>query len=472
MALMPSSLSLAADAIADFVHGWFQAQGEDVLASVDTPVAAAERAKGANAAHAVNFFFYRVAPSAFHQGLTAGDPLFLRLFCLVTPFPSKAQNASAEADADLRLLGEVIRLFHGQPVLPPKPDAPGANDTVYRVQANLLAPNMEEINHIWTTQGTELPYRLSAAYEFALVPLEPLTHRQPGPPVTSALLQVDPSLANAGSPPASAPRPRPSRLARHPPPTGCRCPPGRRRPPDQPPAGRPRDRHAAPGARRPNRRQGPPVPHLVRCCRHHRRCAGNQRPGGQGRTPRCPRRPPRPPDRQAPDRDAAPHRGGTRRRRRLGAARGAGRHLARGHLRMSPLHEAEWQRVAALVTLAEASRAGEALGEAFQQTLATSAEQVQAARAAGLWEGLAAILEPELYQSLVQLDIDLLALALAAEAVPVLAPRLQALQPHIGTPWPSLGLIQELLLLDQTAEVDLMLARLALPPRCRWAASF
>jgi hypothetical protein len=199
MALLPSSLSIAADAIADLVHGWFQAQGLDVLASVDTPVAAAERAKGANASHAVNFFFYRVAPSAFHQGLTAGDPLFLRLFCLVTPFPSKAQNANAEADADLRLLGEVIRLFHGQPVLPPKPDAPGANDTVYRVQANLLAPNMEEINHIWTTQGTELPYRLSAAYEFALVPLEPLTHRQPGPPVTSALLQVDPSLANAAT---------------------------------------------------------------------------------------------------------------------------------------------------------------------------------------------------------------------------------------------------------------------------------
>jgi hypothetical protein len=128
---------------------------------------------------------------------------------------------------------------------------------------------------------------------------------------------------------------------------------------------------------------------------------------------------------------------------------------------MTALHEAEWQRVAALVTLAEASRAGEALGEAFQTTLASSAEQVQAARAAGLWEGLATILDPELYQGLVQLDIDLLALALAAEAVPVLAPRLQALQPHIGTPWPSLGLVQELLLLDQTAEVDLMLARLA-----------
>ena len=36
---------------------------------------------------------------------------------------------------------------------------------------------MEELNHIWTTQGGELAYRLSAAYEFALIPIEPLEQR-------------------------------------------------------------------------------------------------------------------------------------------------------------------------------------------------------------------------------------------------------------------------------------------------------
>ena len=54
----------------------------------------------------------------------------------------------------------------------------------YRLQAVLQAPTMEELNHIWTTQGGELAYRLSAAYEFALIPIEPLDHRAPAGPMT------------------------------------------------------------------------------------------------------------------------------------------------------------------------------------------------------------------------------------------------------------------------------------------------
>lgn len=51
--------------------------------------------------------------------------------------------------------------------------------TQYRLQAVMQAPTMEELNHIWTTQGGELAYRLSVAYELALIPIEPMSVAPP-----------------------------------------------------------------------------------------------------------------------------------------------------------------------------------------------------------------------------------------------------------------------------------------------------
>jgi hypothetical protein len=200
MALKASALSIVADNLAALLAQHFTDQGEDVLVSVDTPAAAAKRADAGATKHSVNLFFYSVAPSGFRAWSGVGDPLFLRLFCMVTPFPTKSDAAHPEADADLRLLGTVIRFLNCTPTLPsggawPSPAAAG--DTAYRVDAILLAPNMEEINHIWTTQGTELPYRLSAAYEFAIVPVDPLVAATIGPPVREAMIQVDPNVTAA-----------------------------------------------------------------------------------------------------------------------------------------------------------------------------------------------------------------------------------------------------------------------------------
>ena len=122
--------------------------------------------------------------------------------------------------------------------------------------------------------------------------------------------------------------------------------------------------------------------------------------------------------------------------------------------------EAEWRRVSALLTLAEASRAGEALPEETQTAIRAAANAARACRAQGAWEGLRPLLGEALFDQLVQLDIDILALTLAGEAMPVLAGRIQALQPMVG-PDPSLALLQELLLLDEAAEADLLFARLA-----------
>ncbi|MHC2284120.1 hypothetical protein ACVME8_010790 [Bradyrhizobium diazoefficiens] len=194
MAGPSSPLAIAADGIAEALQNFFNAAGNNVLVAVDTPLATNEKAKGANNSHFVNLFFYRVGPSGFHAAQTNHDPLFLRLQCLVTPFPGKFDNAAnAEPHPDLRILGEAIRFFNNQQLFPQPLKNPGAEGTAYRLECTLQHPNMEEINHIWTTQGSDLAYRLSAVYEFSLIPMDPLKRVAPAPPVRAATLDVRPS---------------------------------------------------------------------------------------------------------------------------------------------------------------------------------------------------------------------------------------------------------------------------------------
>jgi len=192
-----SSLSVAVQGIADFLDGRF---GEDVVISTDTPQRASERAKGGDK-HFLNLFTYRVMPSGFHSANSFDEPCFIRINTLITPFLSDQDGGVL--DADLRILGHVIRVLHARPVVPgvlPGNSADPADfrsdpHLDYRLQAILQAPSMEELNHIWTTQGGELAYRLSANYEFALIPIEPLEHRIEAGPVTTSILDVQANVA-------------------------------------------------------------------------------------------------------------------------------------------------------------------------------------------------------------------------------------------------------------------------------------
>jgi ATPase family associated with various cellular activities (AAA) len=105
-----------------------------------------------------------------------------------------------------------------------------------------------------------------------------------------------------------------------------------------------------------------------------------------------------------------------------------------------------------LLSLAEARRTGVQLEEGFGDKYRALSEALMQQRREGLWP---------LPSSLTALDIDLLALTLAADAMPALAPRIQSLQSHIGIHFPSLALIQELFMLDTGAEVSQLFARLA-----------
>lgn len=192
-----SSLSVAVQGIADFLDGHF---GEDVVISVDSPQRAAERAKGGDK-HFLNLFTYRVTPSGFHTASTSDEPFFVRINALLTPFLT--DHDGSIPDADLRILGHAIRVLGSRPIVPAAPlpgnsadpgDFRSGPHLNYQLQAILQAPPMEELNHIWTTQGGELAYRLSAAYEFALIPIEPLDHRVEAGPVTTSIVDVQPSV--------------------------------------------------------------------------------------------------------------------------------------------------------------------------------------------------------------------------------------------------------------------------------------
>ena len=185
MAIPESSLSEAIQATAEFLAERFE---EGVTVTVDSPQRAQDQAKGSTE-HVLNLFVYRIAPSGFHADASADQPFFVRANVLLTAFPAGSDNPPP--DADLRVLGQAIRVLQSFPVIPvalPSDDDGGTpNDptTRYRLQAVFQAPTMEELNHIWTTQGAELAYRLSVAFELALIPIEPLNHAAPAPVVTA-----------------------------------------------------------------------------------------------------------------------------------------------------------------------------------------------------------------------------------------------------------------------------------------------
>ncbi|WP_238366285.1 Pvc16 family protein [Mesobacterium pallidum] len=196
MALGPSSLSTAIQGFAEYLTDRFP---EGVTVTVDTPQRASEQAKNAQAGTDIlNVFVYRLAPSGFHADRDKGEPEFVRASILLTPFP-RAQDEDGATDLDLRILGHAIAVIQSDPVmpliLPATPGSPEAaalapQTTFYQMQCVMQAPAMEEMNHIWTTQGGELAYRLSAAFELALIPVEPLAYVTPPTPVRAAVLDV------------------------------------------------------------------------------------------------------------------------------------------------------------------------------------------------------------------------------------------------------------------------------------------
>ncbi len=115
----------------------------------------------------LNLFFYNVSYDGYPADGLSEDPFYVRLHCLITAVGAEKEGAPSPGENDLRLIGEVMRILHEQPVISV---VGGNNSEIAQLQIVPHPLNLDNLNHIWSTQG-DTAYRLSVAYELALAPI-------------------------------------------------------------------------------------------------------------------------------------------------------------------------------------------------------------------------------------------------------------------------------------------------------------
>lgn len=166
MPIPSSSLSIICDHVRDFVSSGIGAPANGIDVTIGAP---AGLQLGTD--HVLNLFFYRFEPSGFEAGAQPDLPWRIRMFCMATPFGIDEADGGTTVQAgenDMRMLGDVMRVFHENPVLPPI-DAGGI---AVRTRIVFMSTTDEQINQIWSTQG-DTHYRPSAVYEMSLTPIVP-----------------------------------------------------------------------------------------------------------------------------------------------------------------------------------------------------------------------------------------------------------------------------------------------------------
>ncbi len=204
MALPETSLSRACRSVADFIQSSFAAANHPIQVRLGTPAAA--QPATTDTEHRLNLFFHRFEPSGIGSFELPDETWWIRVHCVITAFAVDEDRVSA-GESDLRLIGEVLRLFHENPVLGPL-DVGGE-----QMQAQLvLQPlGLDQIFQLWQTQG-DVPYRPSLAYEIALVPIVPKQPAIGGPLVGAIGAEIRARLTTE---PAGV-TPRPPQLERRP----------------------------------------------------------------------------------------------------------------------------------------------------------------------------------------------------------------------------------------------------------------
>ncbi len=157
----------------------------------------------------INLFLYQVRespalrnqdwrPSLTQPGQLSPPPLALNLYYLMTPYAlNDAQTGNAAAHA---ILGEAMRVFHENPVIPNTDGilAPGLAQAREQVKIMLHTVDLDELSSVWTT--FEQPLRLSVMYEVSVVELDQLpASQQAMPPRVRAI--AAPSLERPFNPP-------------------------------------------------------------------------------------------------------------------------------------------------------------------------------------------------------------------------------------------------------------------------------
>lgn len=133
----------------------------------------------------INLFLYQVRENPFltnmdwqvkrgAPGQLVPPPLSLNLFYLMTPYaPGDAQTGNATAH---ELLGEAMRVFYENSIVPETYLAPGLQEAREQIKIMLNPIDLEEISTVWNTFSQ--PFRLSVSYEVSVVQLDMLSDRE------------------------------------------------------------------------------------------------------------------------------------------------------------------------------------------------------------------------------------------------------------------------------------------------------
>lgn len=178
MALASSALSQVCKGVRAYLDSQINgAERSKVSVVLGTPADAAS-AGAADGDHRLNLFFHRFEPGGLFPDTLPGETAWIRTFCLVTPFAADEDSLGA-GENDLRLIGEVMRVFHERPVLQLRVDGDD-----YQLQVVFQPLALEQLNQLWSTQGDAV-YRPSLLYEIALVPVLPAL-RAPSAPLAAS----------------------------------------------------------------------------------------------------------------------------------------------------------------------------------------------------------------------------------------------------------------------------------------------
>lgn len=158
MPLPVSNVSMLCATVGDFLRDGLQAQVNNITVSMGSPGEIGNDYDG----HRLNLFFYRFEPSGFEAGSRPGDVWRIRMLCLVTAFGVN-ENQVGAGENELRMLGEVMRLFRETPIM----EAQNVDGEVVRLQAVFIPLSEDQLNQIWSTQG-DTYYHASVAYDMSL----------------------------------------------------------------------------------------------------------------------------------------------------------------------------------------------------------------------------------------------------------------------------------------------------------------
>jgi len=188
-----TAISLAARQMRDFLA--LQLGIADANIFIDHPSSAYKDEDKSQ--HSLNLFFYRIEPGSFLSGGSNLDPIYIKMHCLITALGAD-DNGVVKVSAgenDLRLIGGVVASFHSQPFMMLQDDE--GND-VAQLQLVMIPLSLEELNHIWSTQG-DIAYRPSVAYEIGLAPVPLAVAKERSPRTASVMPSVESSLTDASA---------------------------------------------------------------------------------------------------------------------------------------------------------------------------------------------------------------------------------------------------------------------------------